>query len=494
MRPTRLYRALMSICTALLVADLSSAQAPLPCAIFNNNTLYGWTLVNASASTSIGPFADVHDHPGPSFFVAPATYHGDWLILTANCGELCFDINILDDALTSHAPVSVAFSISDNAGHGATFSHTPVVEGSGWHTFCAPIQPLANGNLPNNGQGTWALNSGTTTMNWQTLLQHVQTLRFSVDFAGSGGNDEHFQIDNICLQPTVPVPVITGPPVSCQIPATYCVATPTSGAIYSWSITPATAGTVTTATGLCTSVNWSSVSGGVIVVTASKQGCSSQANLTVFGCNPHNACCSACPQPLNVVSSSMPFANGSYVLQPVLTTSSAVKRVEIDIISASISFGAPNCGSPGSFAPTITSIGPVSGLTGSQPIPSSTEATWWTNSPVILSSATFPMTVTLPAPVCLDTIHFCLKYTVTDADCRTCEIIECYDFVRGEPVVPPGTPKANVQSRPNSINEDTLLLSSIIAAASNTDASPSRFKSSDRRTSPPPYRGVQSYR
>ena len=38
--------------------------------------------------------------------------------------------------------------------------------------------------------------------------------------------------------------------------------------------------------------------------------------------------------------------------------------------------------------------------------------------------------------VCDYTVHFCVKYTVTDAECRTCEIIECYDHTRKAAIDP----------------------------------------------------------
>ena len=509
---------------AILTTSLSLAQTQPPCSRFNNG-LDGWTPENATA-TWINGVADLNDDPFASNFVAPASYKGNWLGFVQDCGELCFDINIIDDSLPTSAPVYVAFTITDNAGHSASFRHTPVVEGSGWRTFCAPIGPLVGGNLPNNGQGTWTLGSGTTTADWTALLSGVQTLKFAVDFAGAGSQDEHYQIDNICFRPNTcakanftppsgcpgapgltfnntstgatssvwtfpganpststqtsptgivypnpgtyqatlcinggtaaplcltqnvtvnpvpPIPVITGPPVACQTPSSYCV-TPVAGVTYAWSVLPPGAGTATPATGSCTNVLWTNPSNlGVVVVTATNQfGCKSVRRLEVPGCDTHNTCCQACPKPtFNIPSWTMQYVSGNtYSFRPQITTTSQIKRVVIDIISADVSYTPASCGTPRAIPMTITLVSAPAPPTtpqqmnGSQPVPNSTEAIWWNSNPVNqFNNVTFPMNVTLPPrpPNCSDKIRFCVKYTITDVDCRSCEIIRCYEFNR----------------------------------------------------------------
>ena len=196
-------KAFIAFCCAILVAGLSFAVVPPPCTTFDDQQLDGWTFQNGSGTAQAGHggyYADVHDAQGGSGFLSPPSYHGDWLKIVNNCGEICFDVNILDDGWASTSnPVSVSFSIKDSNGHYANFVHTPVVEGSGWHTFCAPIGPLVGGNLPSNGQGTWQWGSGNNS-NWTSLLQNVIEFRFSIDFASSPSQSEHFQIDNICFK------------------------------------------------------------------------------------------------------------------------------------------------------------------------------------------------------------------------------------------------------------------------------------------------------
>ena len=499
---------------AILIAALAFGQVPLPCSTFETG-LNNWTTENAGATVQTGHgghYADVTDSSGGSNFVAPASYLGNWLQRINNCGELCFDVNIIDDGLTTSLPQSVAFEIKDNLGHRAMFRHTSVVEGTGWHSYCAPIGPLVSGNLPNNGQGTWTMLNGTTN-DWTTLIQNVTSLKFVVDFASSGAQTEHFQLDNVCFKantcakadflavnacagdqvtfinqstgatssqwqiqggtpnnstatsPTVvfnspgtftvklcvnggttsplcitktviispkpAVPIVSGPTTTCQNPGPYCVTNPQSGVTYTWS---ATNGTPAPVTGTCTSIQWSSGSGIVAVTATNAAGCKVTKRFEVLPCNPHNPCCEV--PSFKVVSWQVQLVSGNYVFTPVLSTSVPVKRVVVDLISANITYASSACGTPHTYPPGISAalstVPPTTPpLNPWQPVINSSEAVWSSTTAVPLTNVGFPMNLILPPHgSCNDTIHFCVKYSVTDANCRTCEIVQCYDYTR----------------------------------------------------------------
>lgn len=498
----------------LLVVSAAPAQLPPPCTTFDNNTLNGWTLQNTTANvlTVTGhptPVVDLRDQANASNFIAPASYHGNWLTLSGGCGQLCFQVNVINDGLPTSGPVTPSFTIVSGPNR-AFFRTNGIVEGSGWHNVCAPIGPLdSNGNLPSNGQGTWTLASGS----WPSLITNVQSMQFAVDFAGSSAQTEHLLLDNICFRPascakadfavknicageqasyvnqstgatssswsfpggnpasstaaspTVtyptpgtfaatlcinggtaaplcvtkniivhprpPAPVITGPNTACQKPATYCV-TPQPGITYSWAIVPPAAGTIVSTTATCATVNWNAPGGGVIVATAtSAQGCKTSSRMEVKPC-PVSPCC---PQPsFTVTSARLVRVGPSWVFRPVISAPSA-RRVVIQIIRASTTNTVGACPSVPAFAPVVTAVGaasPAVPLTPGQTVPGSFDAFWQGNAAVALANVTFPMTVQVPnlGPACADTVNLCVKYTISDGECRTCERIECYSFRR----------------------------------------------------------------
>lgn len=502
----------------LFIAAMARGQTP-PCTNFDDNTLDGWTAQNSNATIKTDgrdtPYADIGDLNGPSNFIAPAQFQGNWLTHFGGCGQLCFDINVIDDGLpTSSAQPN--FTITDSSNHSAQFHTNGIVEGSGWKTACAPIGPLdGNGKLPSNGQGTWVLLPGTTLANWQALITNVAKFQFAVDFAGAAAITEHIELDNICFRPaTCPkpdftvknicagdqaayvnasvgatsnnwtfaggnptsstaaapavtyanagtfttklcingatsgplcvtknivvnprpaVPTITGPTSACQKPTTYCVAAQ-PGVTFAWSIVPPTAGTITATTATCATVNWNA-SGGVIVVTATNvQGCKSTARLEAT-C-PISPCCDN--PPFKVISGSLVNVGGGWQFRPVISAPSA-RRVLIDIIRASTTKTSGTCASVPAFAPTVTAINPTIPATPLAPtvaIPGSFEGIWQgpPSPPTPLANVTFPLTVQIPGLsllTCSDTVNLCVKYTVTDGECRTCERIECYSFPRG---------------------------------------------------------------
>ncbi|MCU1228633.1 MAG: hypothetical protein JWO97_1517 [Acidobacteria bacterium] len=287
--------------------------------------------------------------------------------------------------------------------------------------------------IPNQSTGatssTWTLPGGTPSSSTAVSPSVVWAGAgsFPVKLCINGGTAAPLCITKTIIVNAAPaVPILTGPTTSCQNPATYCVTNPQAGVSYSWF---ATGGTVNPASGTCTTVNWTSA--GVIAVTATnKAGCKSSRRMEVAGCTTHNPCCDK-PQ-FKIDSWSMPLAGGNYVFTPVLTTVGPVKRVVIDVISADISYSSPACGTAHTFLPSISGLHPVSGFGSWQPVANSTEAVWYASTGVPLNLVAFPIDLALPphSGACSDTVHFCVKYTVTNGECRTCEIVQCYTFTR----------------------------------------------------------------
>lgn len=506
----------LAVSLLLFVAGVR-AQTPPPCSTFDNNTLNGWTpqftLATVQTAGHPSPYADLRDQSGGSNFIAPPTFNGNWIAYAGGCGQLCFEINAINDGLATSNPERPQFTIFDNStGKSATFRMNGIVEGSGWRTVCAPIGPLdSSGNLPSNGQGNWVFGTNTTAADWQNLITNVQGFRFSVDYASAGAQTEQLQLDNICFRPascaraefTMPnmcaggqsapvnqsvgatssswtfpggnpasstatapsvsyaipgtypitlcinggsaaplcvthnitvipgptVPAINGPDSACQKPATYCVAAQ-AGVTYTWAITPATAGTIVSTTATCATINWNGPAGVVIVTATNAQGCRAQRHLEVRAC-PTSPCC---PNPtFRVDSTSLVRIGPAWVFQPVISAPSA-RRVVVDIIRASTTRTGGVCPAVPAFAPVITAVRPTvaaTPLVPMQTVPNSFEAIWQ-GTAVPLAGIRFPMDVQIPnlGPNCADTVNLCVKYTVSDGECRTCERIECYSFGR----------------------------------------------------------------
>jgi len=255
---------------------------------------------------------------------------------------------------------------------------------------------------------------------------------FTVKLCVNGGTTSPLCITKtVIISPKPAVPIVSGPTTTCQNPGPYCVTNPQSGVTYTWS---ATNGTPAPVTGTCTSIQWSSGSGIVAVTATNAAGCKVTKRFEVLPCNPHNPCCEV--PSFKVVSWQVQLVSGNYVFTPVLSTSVPVKRVVVDLISANITYASSACGTPHTYPPGISAalstVPPTTPpLNPWQPVINSSEAVWSSTTAVPLTNVGFPMNLILPPHgSCNDTIHFCVKYSVTDANCRTCEIVQCYDYTR----------------------------------------------------------------
>lgn len=152
-------------------------------------------------------------------------------------------------------------------------------------------------------------------------------------------------------------------------------------------------------------------------------------------CPEANACCKevrasvVLPSPLNQGS-------GLFTLTPTITASpGAITKVTATIISTALSFPT-KCGLSGAAMSYILNPKIAMGLSPSVPVfPYSRDVTWSSNVGVNLSGGVpFQFDIQFPpAPgslSCRDELSFCIKYTITDVNCRTCDIIQCYGPIK----------------------------------------------------------------
>ena len=123
------------------------------------------------------------------------------------------------------------------------------------------------------------------------------------------------------------------------------------------------------------------------------------------------------------------ISNGVYNFTPVLSTNQQnIIRVTADVISTSSTYSPASCGTNGPVNSYVVGASTAGSLSASVTVPGGHEVIWHgfqTN----LSGVSFPMQFHFPPPPkgkCTDTLSFCVKYTITSRDCKTCEVIVCY--------------------------------------------------------------------
>ncbi|HEX3529694.1 MAG TPA: PKD domain-containing protein [Thermoanaerobaculia bacterium] len=241
----------------------------------------------------------------------------------------------------------------------------------------------------------------------------------------------------VTVNPAPPVPVISGPANLCSgLTASYSVPA-VNGVTYSWSVTNGTI--VGSSTGHSVNVTWNASGGGQIsVVATNAQKCSSSASLKVLDCKVWlDPCCIDTKISVTAPNPQL-VGNDVYALTPTLTSPGTFVRVAADVISTERTFFSATCGLNGAVSSQIGGASPVSTFLPSFPVSSSREVIWHTTPVVSLSSGLqFPFQIQFPpmlSPSCSETLNFCVKYTLTNANCRSCEIIRCYSILRqGQP-------------------------------------------------------------
>jgi len=158
------------------------------------------------------------DLPNSSSICAGPDCLGDLTdVASSGCGAFCFDVRIFEDACVpghpscslGYQPFAPYFAIDYKFGEPgelraifrASFEITDSAgPNPGWHSICAPIELLNNGQLPSNADGFWEMTRGDSS-NWDFLLANFTKIWFPVDIIPNPG--EIFGYDNFCLRDDV---------------------------------------------------------------------------------------------------------------------------------------------------------------------------------------------------------------------------------------------------------------------------------------------------
>ena len=232
------------------------------------------------------------------------------------------------------------------------------------------------------------------------------------------------------------LPVIKGPETMCVSPAHYSVA-PQSGITYSWTVS---GGTPATGSGPSIDVNWSSNTGGTVTVTATATGAGACGPVaTSFKVVPCKISCDFCNEYKTAVTLAPPATISGGLKSVVPTVTSAmpgVNSVTVTLLNASVAYSSGSCGTSGPLAAYIplASSSSVAALNPPiLPVPNGNQAIWRSSAAVNLSGgATTPFQLQLPAPPffpfppCNATYSFCLRVSLGDDKCRSCDVIRCF--------------------------------------------------------------------
>jgi hypothetical protein len=158
------------------------------------------------------------------------------------------------------------------------------------------------------------------------------------------------------------------------------------------------------------------------------------------GIQPTTACCQC--MNLDAVAG-VPVRKGGdiYSLKPTLKAApEKVTRVTATIISMTQTFPTASCRISGPLTSYLANASSPKGFNSYQPAAPGNEVIWSAANSEgvdISDGRDFPFDIKLPprpSPLrfttnllaCSDSVNFCVKYTFTDINCRTCEIIRCY--------------------------------------------------------------------
>jgi PKD repeat protein len=293
-------------------------------------------------------------------------------------------------------------------------------------------QPTAFTSCATNAT-SWSWNFGDGTSSNQQNPTHIYSTPgpFSVTHCVNGTN---CVTNPVTVKAAPPAPVITGPNnVYAGQTVNYSVGLGL-GLSYSWTVTGGTIIGPTTGAGI--SVLWTGSSGGSVAVTVTnKDGCSSTSRLAV-GSDLFQ--CESCKdlQSKTDLTSFGHTGNGVYNVTPSLSVNlQNVVRVTANVISSTATYSPLACGTAGPVNSHVMSASNVGNLVATVPLTGGHEVIWH-GPPTSVNGQSFPMKIKFPPPPtgkCRDALTFCVKYTFTTKDCKTCEVIRCYGpFKRNE--------------------------------------------------------------
>jgi PKD repeat protein len=238
--------------------------------------------------------------------------------------------------------------------------------------------------------------------------------------------------------PAAPLPpVISGPTTTCAT-GSYSV-TPQSGTSIIWSVTN---GTIQSGQGTSAiTVAWNPAGNGLVAATMiqSRTCCKSTGQILVTAC-PKSACCRDVKLDVSMPKPSYDFCAPGYSIKPTLVANGLgnITQITANILSASISYSSPSCGTAGPVVASFVNPAPENGFNASLAVPNGDELVLTAAS---ASGVTFPIAgltfnqikLKVPPPPqntnCKYTLSLCIKYTfVDDKDCKLCSIVRCVSF------------------------------------------------------------------
>lgn len=345
-----------------------------------------------------------------------------------------------------------------------TFYWTPATSGSYWLTFNVE-NDLTNNNGPDTSYGNidnvcvqdvtppviegpasvcqgqqaafHAVSQGASSWNWDFGDGHTSTQQNPVNTYNNAGTftvklcvggTANCATKTIVVKPAPPAPVITGPADACGLQsATYSVPS-TPGLAYSWTVTGGTISGPTNTNSV--QVVWGASGGSITVTTTNKVGCSSQSTIKVSNCDLHQ--CEFCKsfQSKTDMQSFTNTGNDVYSFTAGLSVNMPnVINVTAHIISASVSYAPQGCAKDGPINAYVVGASPATGFNATVPVQNGDEVIWYNNTGAPVNGQPFNFQIKFPPRAnlgCKEFVSFCVEYTFTDRECRTCKVIKCY--------------------------------------------------------------------
>ncbi|HSS20036.1 MAG TPA: hypothetical protein VLL54_08175 [Pyrinomonadaceae bacterium] len=324
--------------------------------------------------------------------------------------EYCLGKPILADASQTQGETKYTWSVVETDASG----NNPVSGTQASETFPGKIK------VPKDLR-VWYSAKGKT---WKCGSYYRVTLK--IDTECSNGDETSKVIRISCP----PVPVITGPGSTCQT-GTYSV-NPEPGTTYNWIIGN---GVASPTTGPSTTVTWSTPNAGNVIVSATNACGSKAVILKVPACK--DKCCNGV-KPSTQGGTLQPLGGGAYTFNPILKAGPPNQfKVTATILSTSISYPSLLCGVSGpanSYIRASNLLPPF--LPPSLAVADSREIVWTSANAAgvyMPGGRVFPFKIQFPpgpGPNCTDIVTFCVKYTFTDINCNTCDLVVCYSFQR----------------------------------------------------------------